>query len=212
MNAIPFALTSAPNIDNFSSPFEKGYGSGWDQMSDAMKRMQQKRSLDQQDVQLQQNARQQSIDIWKTQIQTSIAKQQMAQSAKIQNQNFGLAAAQQAFEIEKSNRLMPLQMRAMEVETKKGLMDINLAEKDIAAHDNRLATMAGLQKAMETIASSRPVVEENQNRLADHNTEAQKIAKAVVEATPPATKVSEPQKPRRAFGLFGDGQDNIFAQ
>jgi hypothetical protein len=66
--------TQSPDVDQKSRFFE-GYNSGWQQMSDAMQRLQKKRALDQQDRQL-------ALSEWQTRVNADINYRQLNHSQR----------------------------------------------------------------------------------------------------------------------------------
>jgi len=151
MQSLPFAFTAAPNVDNFTSPYEEGYGQGYSQMSDSVKRLQAKRELNQQDVRLNQNERQMNIDVWKTQVQSSLEQAKMAQSERLGAKDFALRAQAQAFDIQTAAREMPLKYQAQEMNNRKTGLEIQTMQRDLSSADSSTKMMSQFVKAMTTL-------------------------------------------------------------
>jgi hypothetical protein len=169
MTSIPFALTSAPNIDNFESPFEKGFGQGFAQMSDAVKRVQQKRALNQQDVSLSLQRRAQDINVWQTQVQASLEQKRLNQAAQSQAQNFQLESQKQAFSMATVEATRPLEQAKVMQEMQKTGLEIEAlktgAKFDSMALD-KMASMTSMQKS--NWQTSEPIIPPTQPSREKH--------------------------------------------
>lgn len=145
MQSLTAPITQAPNVDAFQSPIETGYNAGWSQMSDAMQRMQKKRSLDQTDQeialkqqQLQLEARRLALSEWSTRVQAQQTAKASAVNANLEQRRLELMAQRQDFEIDQTRKLEPL-------EIKKNQLDMDYKDAQIRKINNELDQ--GLRKS-----------------------------------------------------------------
>lgn len=136
MQSLTAPITQAPNVDAFQSPIETGYNAGWSQMSDAMQRMQKKRSLDQTDQeialkqqQLQLEARRVALAEWSARVQAQQTAKASAVNANLEQRRLELMAQRQDFEIDQTRKLEPL-------EIKKSQLDMDYKDAQIRKINN----------------------------------------------------------------------------
>lgn len=142
MFALPASFTQAPNIDAFNSPFEEGYGAGFAQMSDAVKRMQQKRALNQQDVSLNLQKRAQDIAMWQTQVQANLERAKMAQQEKLTMKGYALQAQEQAFKIAQAPQQFALAQQGVQTERMAAQANLIGAQAKMAETQSGIAAAA----------------------------------------------------------------------
>lgn len=182
MFAINAPLTQAPDVNQRYNYFE-GQKTGFGQVTEGIKLLQNKRALNQQDVQLAQNQQKINQDAWRTQVQAQIQREQMDHDSNMQAQRLSFMAQDSQVKMADDNAKMQMLQEKQPLELQQLQLNIQKTSQEIESKKAGNTLDGRVTDSVTRLQSTTNATAASATKMAEAITEEQSARKRQVDPT-----------------------------